>query len=702
MALLPSLAMAAAPTEPTLPDTMASGGGKRVFVLPIHGPVNESTILVFRGAFREAEQAKPDAIIIDLDTSGGGLKETREILSSIRAQRKNCPVYTFVSREATSTGAIISLATNAIYMAPASTIGDAMPIIAGDGGGEEVDEDAEEKIRAYARGWVRRLAYENGYDGNLAEAMVDPDNEFKVGETVVCASGKLLTLTANEAVRVIPPNTKPLLATAIVKDLPELLAKVGLAGAEVLRFEEESTATVGSGVGKRVFVLPIHGPIDKTMLFVFRRAFREAEQTSPDAIIIDLDTPGGGLTQTREIISWIRSQRARSPIYAFVNSEAISAGAIISLGTNAIYMTPTSYIGDAMPIMIGPNGVKEMDKDFKEKIRSYTRGWVRGLAQENGYNEDLAQSMVDPKKEFKIGETVICPVGELLTLTANEAIRVIAPNTKPLLATAIVKDLPELLGEVGLAGAEVVRFEEQSADRIARWITLIGPLLFAIGMIGIYIEIRTPGFGVPGIVGAVCLGIYFFGHNVAGLAGWEEVTLIMVGLVLIALEVFIIPGFGIAGIAGIACLVAGSFMAVVPNLPPVTPLEGIEGLSMTPYLNDAMVSLAASFALIAFLAWLMGKILPKTPMYSALVLDAGLSNEKGYVASDVGYYETFLNREGVSRTMLRPAGSAEFGDQRLDVVSDGDLVPKGSRVRVICVDGGRVVVERIEDAPGEG
>jgi len=463
---------------------------------------------------------------------------------------------------------------------------------------------------------------------------------------------------------------------------------------------DKPTAT-GSGVGKRVFVLPIHGPIDKAMLFVFRRAFREAKQASPDAIVIDLDTPGGGLIQTREIVSWIRSQRARSPVYAFVNPDAISAGAMISLSATAIYMSPTGLIGDAMPIMVGPGGVKDMDKDLKEKIRSYPRGWVRSLAQENGYSEDLAESMVDPKKEFKIGETVICPVGELLTLTANEAIRVIAPNTKPLLATAIVKDLAELLAEVGLAGAEVVRFEEQSADRVARWITLIGPLLFAIGMIGIYTEIRTPGFGVPGIIGAVCLGIYFFGHNVAGLAGWEEVTLIMVGLVLIALEVFVIPGFGIAGIGGIACLVAGAFMTVVPNLPPVTPLKGIDGPAMAPYLDDAMISLAASVVLIAFLAWLMGKILPKTPMYSALVLDAGLSNDKGYVASDVGYYEAFLNREGVARTMLRPAGSAEFGDQRLDVVSDGDLVPKGSRVRVNHVEGSRVVVERIEDEPRE-
>jgi membrane-bound serine protease (ClpP class) len=456
------------------------------------------------------------------------------------------------------------------------------------------------------------------------------------------------------------------------------------------------------GSGKRVFVLPIEGPIDKGMLYVFRRAFTEAEQASPDAIIIELNTPGGALSETREIIDWIRAQKKRSPVYAYVNTEAISAGSIISLSTNAIYMAPTSSIGDAMPIMIGAGGsVKEMDSDYKEKIRSYVRGWVRGLAQENGYNEDLAESMVDPDKEFKIGDTVICPKGKLLTLTSNEAVEVVAPNTKPLLATAIVKDLPALLAKVGLPGAKVIRFEEESADRLARWITMIGPLLFAAGMIGIYIEMRTPGFGLPGIAGAVCLGIYFFGHHVAGLAGWEDVALIMIGLVLLALEIFVIPGFGIAGISGIACIAIGAFMALIPHLPTVAPLQGVEAPEMGSYVDEALLKLTVSFLLIGILAWLVGKILPKTQFYSALVLEAGLSNDQGYVSSDVELYRSYLGREGLARTMLRPAGTAEFGDERLDVVTSGDLIPKGSRLRVIRVEGSRVVVERIEDTSGE-
>lgn len=476
--------------------------------------------------------------------------------------------------------------------------------------------------------------------------------------------------------------------------LSSLIGMVLLLGVAATGVAAEPAAT-----GKRVFVLPIEGPIDKGMLYVFRRAFREAENTSPAAIVIELNTPGGAIRDTQEIISWIRSQQKRCPVYAFVNPEAISAGAMISLSTKAIYMAPTSSIGDAMPILMTPGGgIQELDDDHKEKMRSYIRGMVRGLAQENGYSEDLAEAMVDPDKEFTIGDTVVCPKGKLLTLTSKEAIRVIPPRTTPLLATAIVEDLPELLEKVGLANAQVVRFEEEKADRLARWITLFGPILFSLGMIGIFIEMRTPGFGLPGIAGGICLGIYFFGHYVAGLAGWEDMALIMVGLVLLALEIFVIPGFGIAGISGIACIVIGAFMALIPHLPTAIPLEGVDLPGQGRYVDAALRNLLISFVLIGLLAWLASRILPRTRLYSALVLEGGLSNADGYVASDVERYRTFLGQEGVARTMLRPSGSAVFGDERLDVVTSGDLVPKGSRVRVIRVEGGRVVVERVEDS----
>jgi membrane-bound serine protease (ClpP class) len=228
--------------------------------------------------------------------------------------------------------------------------------------------------------------------------------------------------------------------------------------------------------------------------------------------------------------------------------------------------------------------------------------------------------------------------------------------------------------------------------------------LLAAGLVGIYIELKTPGFGLPGIAGAVCLGIFFFGHHVAGLAGWEDIALIVIGIVLLALEVFVIPGFGIAGISGIICVAAGAFMALIPHLPDIKPipLKDTDMPTMeVSYVDEALLKLMISFLLIALLVWLLGKILPKTSIYNRLVLDAGLSNDQGYVSSDVEHYRSYLGQEGVARTMLRPAGTAEFGDERLDVVTSGDLIQKGTRVRVIRTEGSRVVVEKVEDKSEE-
>jgi membrane-bound serine protease (ClpP class) len=480
-----------------------------------------------------------------------------------------------------------------------------------------------------------------------------------------------------------------------MKPIVLLLTVMALLGAVAGAQDSPADPTAAA---KTVYVLPVHGPIDQSMLFVFRRAFTEAELTNPSAIIIDLDTPGGRLKETEEIISWIRSQRARIPVYAYVNPDALSAGAMISLGTTAIFMAPVSKIGSAMPILVSPfGGVQELPADYKEKIFSDVRAMVRSLAQENGYNEDVAEAMVDPNKVVVVGDHVVCKEGQLLNLTANEAVEVIPPTESPLLAKGIAKDIPDLLAQVGLGNARTIRFETTAAERFAAWITMIGPLFLALGLVGIYIEIRTPGFGLPGILGGMCLGIYFFGHYVAGLAGYIDIILILVGIVLLALEVFVIPGFGVAGISGILCILGGAFLSVVPSLPNAPPLDGVDAAGFGDYIGEAMGRLGVTIILIAILAWIASKILPKTPFYSALVLDAGLAREDGYVSSDIKHSQSFLNQIGVARTMLRPAGTAEFGTERVDVVTSGDLVPKGSRIRVVRVEGSRVVVERVED-----
>ena len=463
---------------------------------------------------------------------------------------------------------------------------------------------------------------------------------------------------------------------------------------------EEDQKTVGKK--QEVFVLPLKGPIDKSMLYVFRRAFREVKRVKPMAIIIDMDTPGGGLKQTEEIIAWMRSVKV--PIYSFVNRHAQSAGAIISLGADGIFMAPGSRIGSAMPIVINPlsGGVQQLPPDVKEKILSDVRSMVRGLAQENGHSEDIAVAMVDAAKEVKIGDRIVCKKGELLNLTGKEAIEIIPPDTKPLLARAIVSDIPALLNNLGIENPTITRFELETAENLARYITMIGPLLLALGVLGIYLEIKTPGFGVPGISGILLLMIYFFGHYVAGLAGIEDIVLVVLGFLLLAVEVFLIPGFGIIGFLGLLCIATGFILGMIPHLPDVVPpLPNVEPLSVSSYLQNALQQFLFAGLLAGAGAWFLGKVLPRTPLYRNLILHKALTQNDGYVSSNVPKYKKMIGQKGITATTLRPAGIAMIGDQRLDVVSNGDLIAKNTPVKIIDVQGSRIVVDELLPETGQ-
>jgi membrane-bound serine protease (ClpP class) len=464
---------------------------------------------------------------------------------------------------------------------------------------------------------------------------------------------------------------------------------------------ESAAGTSPVAAGATVFVLPVKGPIDKAMLFVFRRAFRQVRELQPEAVVVEIETPGGGLRETEEIIGWLRTLDV--PTLAFVNTHAQSAGAIIALACDRIYMAPGSRIGSALPILINPmgGGVQEMPADVKEKIRSDTRSLVRGLAQENGHWEEAAMAMVDPQIEVRVGDRVINEEGNILNLTAKEAIEIIPPRTTPVLARAIVPDLATLLAAEEIVPGRIVEFEETSAERLARLITLVGPLLLALGVLGLYIEFKTPGFGLPGIAGLSLLVLYFFGHYVAGLAGIEELVLVCVGFLLLGIEVFVLPGFGVVGALGILCLLAGVLLGLIPQLPqaPPPPLPEWNPIQAEAYLLEALLKLLATLVAGGLGVWALSKVLPRTPMFRSLVLTQELTRESGYVAHTAGRYEDLAGKSGVALTLLRPAGTAEVAGRRLDVVSSGDMIPPGSAVRVITVEGSRIVVEAMPAAP---
>ncbi|MFA5206997.1 MAG: hypothetical protein WC708_21555, partial [Lentisphaeria bacterium] len=344
-----------------------------------------------------------------------------------------------------------------------------------------------------------------------------------------------------------------------------------------------------AATARPVLVVPVHGPVDKSLLMSLRRAFRQADELAPQAVVLDMDTPGGGLTETEEIVAWLRA--GKRPVYAYVNTHAQSAGAILCLACDRIYMAPGSRIGSALPIMVDPlgGGVQALAGDLKEKVLSDTRSLVRGLAQEKGYSAEVAMAMVDPALGLKVGARVFCAPGQLLNLTAAEAAETVPPRTGPLLARLVAPDLGAVLADAGLAGAPVVRYEVTSAETLARWITLFGPLLLALGALGIYLEFKMPGTLLPGVLGGLLLALYFFGHYLAGLAGWEDIALVVVGLILLAVEVFVLPGFGVVGLAGLLCLAAGVILGLVPYIPPApTGVPALPVPEMGGYLQAAL------------------------------------------------------------------------------------------------------------------
>jgi membrane-bound serine protease (ClpP class) len=236
---------------------------------------------------------------------------------------------------------------------------------------------------------------------------------------------------------------------------------------------------------------------------------------------------------------------------------------------------------------------------------------------------------------------------------------------------------------LGLAGAEVRRVSPNWAENLVRFLTnpVVSSLLITIGMLGIILEILTPGFGVPGVLGITSLALFFWGHWLVQLAGWEELLLVSLGLVLLVLEVFVIPGFGLAGVLGIGTLLAGlslSFVGAGATWEFILKAAGRVVFSL-------LLALGASLALLRFL--------PRLPFGRRLILETEHSASQGYVAGPESDSNWFGKR-GIAISPLRPAGFAEIENQRVDVVSDGEFIDSGAPIVVTRVDGNRIVVRR--------
>ncbi len=435
-----------------------------------------------------------------------------------------------------------------------------------------------------------------------------------------------------------------------------------------------------------VCVVTIHEDISQNTLYLLRRAMREADTAGAVALVLNLETNGGRVDATEEIIRLLEKSPRKT--YTLVNGKAYSAGAFIAAATDAIYMTPGSVIGAATPVMMIPGqGVQELPKSYEEKISSAMRALIRSTAQAKGHNPDVFEAMVDKDRGLTIGETVIAEKGKLLTLTNVEAAKEYGEPPKALLSAGTVGSVEELLKVLGLSEAARLVIEPYGLELVGRWLTAISPLLMLIGFVAIYIEMKTPGIGIPALVALICFGLYFVGYFIAGLAGWEEVVVFAIGVILLAVEVFVLPGFGVTGVLGLALILAALVMAMVQRMPggPVWPTW--------PQLQLPLLKVLGGFLGSGVVMAILARYLPETRLFRKLELGATTSAAAGYTSSR-GEAAGLVGATGVAETLLRPAGKGRFGEKLVDVVTEGDLIEPGMPIKITEVSGSRVVVTR--------
>lgn len=419
-----------------------------------------------------------------------------------------------------------------------------------------------------------------------------------------------------------------------------------------------SSFALGDNQQPKVVVLSIKGDIEIGLAKYVQRALSSAKAQGVKAVVVDIDTFGGRIDAAIKIRDLLLEQNF--PTYTFVRNRAWSAGALIALATDQIFMAPGSSIGAAEP----REGISSKPAD--EKVLAALRSEFESTAERTGRDPQLAAAMVDSRIEIP----QVVEAGQLLSLSAEKALSLNFID-------GIKSSVNDLLSENNLGAAQVVSIELNWGERLSRLIThpFVSPLLLALGFFGLVFELFTPGWGVGGSVGLFSLALYFAGHIMAGVAGWEAVLLFVTGLLLILLEIFVVPGVGVTGILGFLGLVGSIFLTSTS-------------------IRQAVISLVVAFSITLIAAYFCFRYLRGSRSWSQLILGVKQDKQSGYTAhKDWGSH---LGRIGSTTTPLRPAGTADFDGVFLDVVSEGNFVEANTKVRIMKVEGGKIIVRPVD------
>jgi membrane-bound serine protease (ClpP class) len=461
------------------------------------------------------------------------------------------------------------------------------------------------------------------------------------------------------------------------------------------------------------FVIPIEGEIDRALMIFIRRGIQEAERAGASTIIFRVDTFGGRVDSALQIATLIGGlDEIETIAYVPATPEGTgvswSAGALISFSCDRIYMAPGTSMGAAAPVFQTQQGMEMAP----EKTVSAVRAQMAALAEKNGYPKGIALAMVDmdvelievymdgrlevttstdlPELERQAREQelsvekgkVISPAGKLLTLTAGEMERYGV-------SSATVGDLEALYELIGIPVAEVKALEPSAPDRIVSIITgaAVTSLLVLVGLAALYLEITSPGFGIPGTIAIIAFLVIFLGGALLGTVGSLEIILFLLGVVLLVVEIFLIPGFGVTGISGIVLMIAALVLSRQEFVIPRVPWQWDIFLRN---LRNVGFGFVGSLVLLVVIL----RIFPRTPGLKRLILESNQDTMAGYTVQSLESSALLTGRRGKAITSLRPAGKAEFEGEVLVVETDGEFIEPGSQVEVIEVSGNRIVVRR--------
>lgn len=427
----------------------------------------------------------------------------------------------------------------------------------------------------------------------------------------------------------------------------------------------------------QVYLIEVQGTIDMGLAHFFERTIPEINEKGGDAIILDIDTFGGRVDAATDMKNALL--RSELKTIAFINTKAISAGALISLACDTIVMRSGATIGATTVVDVQSNKAGE-------KAQSYMREEMAATAEAKGRNAEIAKAMVDESLDI---DTLVTAEGDTLILDDVEGAvsgKLVTLRTSTALKYGIadyqMDSLEEIYEHYSFSSADVEKVEPTWSEAIVRFLTdpVVSSLLMTIGFLGIIFELQSPGWGIPGIVGLVALALFFSTSIIADLASMTDLLILLAGIVLLGVEALVIPGFGVFGILGLVIIVYGLFTLLIPDIP--TPQD----------INSALWGLTISIIGGIIGLGLLIKQLGKSKVWQKISLGTSETQKEGYDSS-LGL-EDLVGKFGKVMTTLRPAGTAIIESKRIDVVTEGDYIDADEEVEVIRIDGNRVIVQR--------